>query len=130
MPLDFVSTPGAPKAIGPYSQGVVTNGFLFTAGQVALDPAKGELVPGGITEQTTRALENLRAILRSAGTDFSQVVKTTVFLIDMADFTAMNEVYGRAFGSHRPARSTVAVAALPRGARVEIEVIATVKSER
>jgi 2-iminobutanoate/2-iminopropanoate deaminase len=130
MPLDFVSTPGAPKAIGPYSQGVVTNGFLFTAGQVALDPAKGELVPGGITEQTTRALENLRAILSSAGTDFSQVVKTTVFLIDMADFTAMNEVYGRAFGSHRPARSTVAVAALPRGARVEIEVIATVKSER
>ncbi|HEY8195891.1 MAG TPA: RidA family protein, partial [Gemmatimonadales bacterium] len=121
---------GAPKAIGPYSQAVIAHGFLFSAGQVALDPAKGELVSGGITEQTTRALENLRAILREAGADFSQVVKTTVFLIDMGDFTAMNEVYGRVFGSHRPARSTVAVAALPRGARVEIEVIATVSGER
>ena len=130
MALELVSTAGAPQAIGPYSQGVIINGFLFTAGQVALDPAKGELVPGGITEQTTRALENLRAILSSAGTDFSRVVKTTVFLVDMADFTAMNEVYGRVFGSHRPARSTVAVAALPRGARVEIEVIAAVKSEK
>jgi 2-iminobutanoate/2-iminopropanoate deaminase len=124
MPLEFVSTSGAPKAIGPYSQAVISNGLLFTAGQVALDPAKGELISGGITEQTTRALENLRAVLREAGCDFSQVVKTTVFLIDMGDFTAMNEVYGRVFGSHRPARSTVAVAGLPRGARVEIEVIA------
>ena len=130
MPLDFVSTAGAPKAIGPYSQGVIANGFLFTAGQVALDPDKGELVPGGITEQTTRALENLRAILKQAGSDFSQVVKTTVFLVDMADFTSMNEIYGRTFGQHRPARSTVAVAALPRGARVEIEVIAAVSGER
>jgi 2-iminobutanoate/2-iminopropanoate deaminase len=130
MPIDFVATPGAPKAIGPYSQGIVANGFLFTAGQVALDPAKGELVAGGIVEQTTRALENLRAILTAAGSGFSQVVKTTVFLVDMADFTEMNEVYGRAFGNHRPARSTVAVAALPRGARVEIEVIATVSGER
>jgi 2-iminobutanoate/2-iminopropanoate deaminase len=130
MPLDFVSTAGAPKAIGPYSQGVIANGFLFTAGQVALDPDKGELVPGGITEQTTRALENLRAVLKQAGSDFSQVVKTTVFLVDMADFTPMNEIYGRAFGQHRPARSTVAVAALPRGARVEIEVIAAVSGER
>jgi 2-iminobutanoate/2-iminopropanoate deaminase len=130
MPLEFVSTSGAPKAIGPYSQGVVTDGFLFTAGQIALDPARGELVTGGIAEQTERALENLRAILTEAGTDFSRVIKTTVFLVDMADFTAMNEVYGRAFGTHRPARSTVAVAALPRGARVEIEVIATVSGER
>jgi 2-iminobutanoate/2-iminopropanoate deaminase len=130
MPLEFVSTPGAPKAIGPYSQGIIANGWLFTAGQVALDPAKGELVAGGIAEQTSRALENLRAILNSAGTDFSQVIKTTVFLVDMADFTAMNEVYGRVFGNHRPARSTVAVAALPRGARVEIEVIAAVSGER
>ena len=129
MPLDFVSTAGAPKAIGPYSQGVIANGFLFTAGQVALDPDKGELVPGGITEQTTRALENLRAILKQAGSDFSQVVKTTVFLVDMADFSSMNEIYGRAFGQHRPARSTVAVAALPRGARVEIEVIAMVNGK-
>jgi len=130
MPITLVATPGAPKAIGPYSQGVRANGLLFTAGQVALDPATGELVSGGIAEQTTRAMENLRAVLTAAGTDFSQVVKTTVFLIDMADFTAMNEVYGRAFGAHRPARSTVAVAALPRGARVEIEVIAVVASDR
>ena len=130
MPLDFVSTAGAPKAIGPYSQGIIANGFLFTAGQVALDPAKGELVPGGIAEQTTRALENLRAILKEGGTDFSRVVKTTVFLVDMADFAAMNEIYGKAFGEHRPARSTVAVAALPRGARVEIEVIAAVSGGR
>ncbi|HEY0351422.1 MAG TPA: RidA family protein [Gemmatimonadales bacterium] len=125
MPLNFVATDGAPKAIGPYSQGIRVNGFVFTAGQVALDPKTGELVAGGISEQTTRALENLRAILAEAGTSMAQVVKTTVFLVDMADFAAMNEVYGRAFGTHRPARSTVAVAALPRGARVEIEAIAT-----
>jgi 2-iminobutanoate/2-iminopropanoate deaminase len=130
MALSFVSTARAPKAIGPYSQAVTANGFLFTAGQVALDPAKGELVAGGITEQTTRALENLRAVLAEAGTDFSHVVKTTVFLVDMADFTDMNAVYARAFGDHRPARSTVAVAGLPRGARVEIEVIAVVDSEK
>jgi 2-iminobutanoate/2-iminopropanoate deaminase len=130
MPLDFVATSGAPKAIGPYSQAVRASGFLFTAGQVALDPRTGELVAGGITEQTMRAMENLKAVLNAAGADFSSVVKTTVFLVDMADFAAMNEVYGRAFGDHRPARSTVAVAALPRGARVEIEVIATVSGER
>jgi 2-iminobutanoate/2-iminopropanoate deaminase len=130
MSLELVSTPRAPKAIGPYSQGVICNGLLFTAGQVALDPAKGELVSGGIGEQTTRALENLRAVLAEAGSDFSQVIKTTVFLVDMADFTVMNEIYGRVFGAHRPARSTVAVAGLPRGARVEIEVIATVSGER
>ena len=126
MPLDPISTSGAPKAIGPYSQAISANGFVFTAGQVALDPATGELVTGGVAEQTTRAVENLRAVLAAAGSSLSRVVKTTVFLVDMGDFSAMNEVYGRAFGSHRPARSTVAVAALPRGARVEIEVIATV----
>ncbi|HEY3013440.1 MAG TPA: RidA family protein [Gemmatimonadales bacterium] len=129
MPLDFVSTAGAPQAIGPYSQAISVNGLVFTAGQVALDPTTGELVAGGIAEQTARALENLRAILTAAGAGFPQVVKTTVFLVDMADFSAMNEVYGRVFGDHRPARSTVAVAALPRGARVEIEVIA-VNGER
>ena len=128
MALNFVATDGAPKAIGPYSQGIRVNGFVFTAGQVALDPKTGELVAGGIAEQTTRALENLRAILSEAGTSLAQVVKTTVFLVDMADFAAMNEVYGRAFGTHRPARSTVAVAALPRGARVEIEAIALLPS--
>ena len=128
--LDPISTSGAPRAIGPYSQAIVANGVVFTAGQVALDPATGELVAGGITEQTTRALQNLKAVLTAAGSDFSNVIKTTVFLVDMADFADMNEVYGRAFGQHRPARSTVAVAGLPRGARVEIEVIATVKGER
>jgi 2-iminobutanoate/2-iminopropanoate deaminase len=130
MPLDFVATAGAPKAIGPYSQGIRVNGFVFTAGQVALDPGTGELVAGDIAEQTARALENLRAILIEAGTSMAQVVKTTVFLVDMADFAAMNEVYGRAFGTHRPARSTVAVAALPRGARVEIEAVAEVRGEK
>ena len=130
MPFDFVATDGAPKAIGPYSQGIRFNGLVFTAGQVALDPKTGELVAGAISEQTTRALENLSAILAAAGSSLAQVVKTTVFLVDMADFAAMNEVYGRAFGTHRPARSTVAVAALPRGARVEIEVVAAVNSER
>ena len=130
MPLDFVATAGAPRAIGPYSQGIRVNGFVFTAGQVALDPGTGELVAGDIAEQTARALENLRAILIEAGTSMAQVVKTTVFLVDMADFAAMNEVYGRAFGTHRPARSTVAVAALPRGARVEIEAVAEVRGEK
>jgi 2-iminobutanoate/2-iminopropanoate deaminase len=128
--LDVVATEGAPRAIGPYSQGMTAAGFLFTAGQVALDPATGELVAGGIADQTTRALENLRAVLGAAGSSLSQVVKTTVFLTDMGDFGQMNEVYGRFFGDHRPARSTVAVAGLPRGALVEIEVIATVNGDR
>jgi 2-iminobutanoate/2-iminopropanoate deaminase len=130
MTLDVVATAGAPKAIGPYSQAIAIDGFIFTAGQVALDPASGELVVGGIADQTTRALENLRAVLTAAGSNPSKVVKTTVFLVDMADFGAMNEVYGRFFGDHRPARSTVAVAGLPRGALVEIEVIATVSGKR
>jgi len=124
MPTATVSTPGAPRAIGPYSQGVRANGFLFTAGQVGFDPESGELVDGGIAEQTLRVLQNLRAILRAGGTDVPSVVKTTVFLVDMADFAQMNEVYAEFFGDHRPARSTVAVASLPRGARVEIEAIA------
>ena len=130
MTLDVVATAGAPKAIGPYSQGIAAGGFIFTAGQVALDPSTGELVAGGIADQTTRALENLRAVLAAAGSSLSQVIKTTVFLVDMADFAPMNEVYARSFGDHRPARSTVAVAGLPRGALVEIEVIATVSGQR
>ncbi|MGH7628423.1 MAG: RidA family protein [Gemmatimonadales bacterium] len=121
-----VATAGAPKAIGPYSQGIVVGGLVFTAGQVALDPATTELVGGGVQEQTARALDNLRAILEAAGSGMGQVVKTTVFLTDMADFAEMNAVYAQAFGDHRPARSTVGVKALPRGARVEIEAIATV----
>jgi 2-iminobutanoate/2-iminopropanoate deaminase len=124
MPIGFVSTPNAPRAIGPYSQATRANGLLFTAGQVGFDPSTGELVDGGISEQTERVLQNIRAILQAAGLDMGQVVKTTVFLVDMADFAAMNTVYAQAFGDHRPARSTVAVAALPRGARVEIEAIA------
>ncbi len=126
---EIVSTPGAPRAIGPYSQAVLAGGFLFTAGQVGFDPATGELVDDDIGAQTRRVLENLGAILAAAGLDFSCVVKTTVFLVDMADFAAMNEVYARAFGEHRPARSTVAVASLPRGARVEIEVIAALRGQ-
>jgi 2-iminobutanoate/2-iminopropanoate deaminase len=128
MPIGFVSTPGAPRAIGPYSQATRANGFLFTAGQVGFDPATGELVDGGIAEQTERVLRNIRAILEAAGLDFSSVARTTVYLVDMADFAAMNTVYARAFGDHRPARSTVAVAALPRGARVEIDAVAVLPS--
>ena len=128
--MQVVSTDGAPKAIGPYSQGIVAHGFVFTAGQIALDPASGEVVPGGIAEQTTRVMENLRAILAAAGSGLDRVVKTTVFLTDMADFAAMNEVYARAFADHKPARSTVAAAGLPRGVKVEIEAVATVRSEK
>ena len=124
MPIDFVATPNAPRAIGPYSQATRAGGLLFTAGQVGFDPATGELVDGGIAEQTERVLSNIRAILQASGLDMANVVKTTVFLVDMADFAAMNTAYANAFGDHRPARSTVAVAALPRGARVEIEAIA------
>lgn len=126
MDIKIVATEGAPKAIGPYSQATVANGFLYSAGQIALNPETMEIVHGGIKEQTERVMQNLRAVLQAAGSDLSKVVKTTVFLVDMADFTAMNEVYAAAFGGHKPARSTVAVSALPRNVRVEIEVVATV----
>ena len=125
MSLTVVSTPDAPKAIGPYSQAIVSGGMVYTAGQVALDPATMELVPGGVADQAERVFANLAAVLAAAGSGFDRVIKTTVFLVDMADFGAMNEVYTRHFGSHRPARSTVAVAGLPKGARVEIDVVAT-----
>jgi len=123
--LQVISTDRGPKAIGPYSQAIVVGDLIYTAGQIALDPASMEVVAGGIREQTTRVLANLQAVLEAAGSDLSRVVKTTVFLIDMADFPAMNEVYTQAFGAHKPARSTVAVSGLPRGVRVEIEVVAT-----
>ena len=126
MPIETVATSGAPRAIGPYSQALRAGGFRFTAGQVGFDPTTGELVDGGIAEQTRQVLQNIRAILEAGGSGLAQVVKTTVFLVDMADFGAMNEVYAEAFGAHRPARSTVAVAALPRGARVEIEAVAAI----
>lgn len=122
--MDLVASERAPRAVGPYSQAVVAGGLVFTAGQVGLDPGTGAVVPGGVAAETARALENLRAVLAAAGSGLDRVVKTTVFLTDMADFAAMNEVYARVFGSHRPARSTVAVAALPRGAKVEIEAVA------
>ena len=123
--LQVISTERGPKAIGPYSQAIVMGDLIYTAGQIALDPASMEVVSGGIKEQTTRVLANLQAVLEAAGSDLSRVVKTTVFLIDMSDFPAMNEIYAQAFGTHKPARSTVAVSGLPRGVRVEIEVVAT-----
>lgn len=122
--MDRIATQHAPGAIGPYSQAIVANGFIYTAGQIALDPASGQVVEGGIREQTVRVMANLQAVLTAAGSSLANVVKTTVFLIDMADFTEMNEVYAKAFGDHKPARSTVAVSGLPRGVRVEIEVVA------
>ena len=124
MSIEFVRTSDAPGAIGPYSQAAVAGGLVYMAGQIALDPRTGEIVEGGVEAQTTRVLENLAAILRAAESDLSQVVKTTVYLVDMNDFPAMNEVYAQAFGEHRPARATVAVSALPKGVRVEIDAIA------
>jgi 2-iminobutanoate/2-iminopropanoate deaminase len=120
-----VSTPGAPAAIGPYSQAIVAGGFVHCSGQIALDPATGQLVAGDVAQQTERAMENLKAVLAAAGADFARAVKCNVYLTDMANFPAMNEVYGRYFpqGS-APARATVAVAQLPRGALVEIDCLA------
>jgi 2-iminobutanoate/2-iminopropanoate deaminase len=124
--LERVHTDDAPAAIGPYSQAIVHGGLVFTAGQIPLDPATGALVEGDIAAQTDRVLRNLSAVLESAGASLATVLKTTVFLRDMGDFTAMNEVYGSFFADHRPARSTVQVARLPRDAAVEIEVVAAV----
>jgi 2-iminobutanoate/2-iminopropanoate deaminase len=129
MPTDklAIATTEAPAAIGPYSQAIRVGDTLFTSGQVALDPKTGNLVPGGINEQTTQVLENLKAVLAAAGIDFTHVVKTTVFLKSMGDFAAMNAIYATYFAAHGaipPARSTVQVAALPKDALVEIECIA------
>lgn len=124
-----VSTSAAPAAIGPYSQAVRIGEFIYSSGQVALDPASGAVVPGGVTEQTTRVMENLKAVLAAAGSDLPRVVKTVVFLKDMNDFAAMNAVYAQYLatdGVVAPARSTVEVARLPKDALVEIEVIATI----
>jgi 2-iminobutanoate/2-iminopropanoate deaminase len=122
--LRAVHTDRAPAAIGPYSQAVAANGFLFTAGQIALDPTTGQVVPGDVTAQTERVLANLAAVLEAAGTSWASVVRTTVYLHDMNDFPAVNQVYTRVLGTARPARSTVQVAALPRGVLVEIDAIA------
>jgi 2-iminobutanoate/2-iminopropanoate deaminase len=123
----IIHTDKAPAAIGPYSQAIAANGFLFTAGQIALDPASGQVVDGDVVAQTERVLLNLRAIVEAAGAKLDDVVKTTVFLSDMADFPRMNEVYARAFGAARPARSTVQAAGLPRGVLVEIEAVAVLR---
>ena len=124
--IEPVSTDQGPKAIGPYSQAVKANGFVFLSGQIPLDPQTQQIVEGDIAAQTERVLENLKAIVEAAGSSIMRVVKTTVFLADMKDFAAMNDVYSRYFLAHPPARSTVEVARLPRDARVEIDVIALV----
>jgi 2-iminobutanoate/2-iminopropanoate deaminase len=122
--IEAVATDRGPKAIGPYVQAVKANGFVFLSGQIALDPNTQQIVEGDVARQTERVLENLKAIVEAAGSSLQSAVKTTVFLADMNDFAAMNEIYGRYFASHRPARSTVEVARLPRDVRVEIDLIA------
>jgi 2-iminobutanoate/2-iminopropanoate deaminase len=119
-----VSTTGAPAAVGPYSQGIVADGFLFTAGQASLDPATGAIVEGGIGPETERVMANLTAVLDAAGATWADVVKTTIFLVDIGDFGTVNGIYARFLADPPPARSTVGVAALPKGARVEIEAVA------
>lgn len=121
-----VQTESAPQAIGPYSQGIRAAGFVFASGQIPIDPSTGQFVAGGIAEQTAQVLKNLRAVLQAAGSDLDQIVKTTVYLADMQEFAAMNEVYGSFFKNEPPARATVEASRLPRDARVEIDAIALV----
>ena len=127
MKLEIISTDKAPAAIGPYSQAVKCGSMLFCSGQIPLDPATGVVVAGDITAQTERVMNNIAAMLSAAGAGFDDVVKTTIYLVDMADFVAVNEVYGRCFPNHKPARSTVAVKSLPRAVMLEIEVIASLQ---
>jgi 2-iminobutanoate/2-iminopropanoate deaminase len=119
-----VVTKDAPQAIGPYSQAIKAGGFLFSSGQIAIDPSTGQVIQGDVAAQTERVMKNLSAILQAAGLNLNRVVKTTVYLKSMGDFATMNEIYGRHFGEHRPARSTVEVARLPKDVLVEIDVIA------
>ena len=126
MIRETVSTDKAPKAIGPYEQAIKVGDFVYTAGQIPIDPQTGNLVSGGIAEQTRQVLENLKAVLEAAGSSLDKVIKATVFLKNMADFAALNEVYGEYLSKAKPARSTVAVADLPRGALVEIDLVAMV----
>jgi 2-iminobutanoate/2-iminopropanoate deaminase len=119
-------TADAPEAIGPYSQATVVGGFLFTAGQIALDPKTGQVIEGDVTAQAEQVMKNLTAVITNAGCSWAEVAKTTIFLVDMADFAKVNEVYAKHIGGSRPARSTIAVAGLPRGVRVEIECVAKV----
>ena len=125
-----IQTDQAPAAIGPYSQGMVANGFLFTAGQIALDPTTTQVVEGDVVVQTEQVFRNLGAVLDAAGASWPDVVKATVFLMDMADFPRVNEVYARVMGDARPARTTVAVSGLPRGVRVEIELVVALPAAR
>lgn len=122
--MDYVATNRAPKAIGPYSQAIKTNGLVFTSGQIPLDPATGELVQGDFAAQVRRVFENLSAVLRESGTGFDGVIRATVFVTDLANFQTLNTIYAEYFGDHKPARTTVQVAALPKGATVEIDLIA------
>ena len=124
MPKKHVSTTQAPQPIGPYSQGVISGGLLFVSGQIALDPETGELVEGGIEDQTDQVMKNLLAVLRASKMGPENVIKATIYLADLADFPRMNDVYARYLGKEPPARSTVQVAGLPRGARIEVDVIA------
>ena len=124
MSMDFHHSEGAPRAIGPYSQAVSVDGWLYTSGQVGLDPATGELVAGGFEAQARRVFANLREVLAAAGCTFGDVVKATVYVTDLGDFPRLNQLYAEAMGDHRPARSTVQVAALPKGALVEIDLVA------
>lgn len=128
MTLSHVHTDDAPAAIGPYSQGVVANGFLYTAGQIALDPKTGQMSTGDVREQAEIVMRNLTAVLSAAGAKWGDVVKTTVYLTDMAAFPTVNEIYGRWLGEARPARSTVQVAALPRGGLVEVDAVVALRS--
>ena len=126
MTGEAVQTDKAPKAIGPYEQAIKANGFLYTAGQIPIDPKTGNIVAGGIAAQTRQVLENLKAVVEAGGSSLDRVIKATVFLKNMEDFAAMNEVYGQYLGSAKPARSTVAVAELPRGALIEIDFVTLV----
>ena len=124
MPRELIQTEKAPRAIGPYAQAIKTDGFLFTSGQIALDPTTGKLIDGDISAQTKRVLENLKAVLESGGSSLNHVVKATVYLTDLSTFSKMNEVYAEYLGHVKPARSTVGVAALPLGASIEIDLVA------
>jgi 2-iminobutanoate/2-iminopropanoate deaminase len=126
--MKTIATDGAPKAIGPYSQAIAAGGFLFLSGQIPLDPSTGELVSGGLSAGVERVFDNLEAVLKAEGLGLDDVCRTTVYLIRMSDFAEMNAVYGRRFGNHRPARSTVAAAELPKGAAVEIDAIARLRA--
>lgn len=124
--MDYVATENAPKAIGPYSQAVKANGIVYTSGQIALDPATGELVQGSFEEQVHRVFRNLDAVLREAGSSFDRVLKATVYVTDLANFQALNSIYASYFGDHKPARTTIQAGGLPKGGAVEIDLIALV----